>query len=58
MSEKETAGKPVATASVGATLNGSEDWWAVWIGGGLLALSLAAVCLAEPNDEGAFVSPL
>ncbi len=30
----------------------SEDWWAVWIGGILLALSVAAVLAAGISDDG------
>jgi uncharacterized membrane protein YadS len=36
----------------------SEDWWAIWIGGALLATCLAAVWLAGPDSDGTFSSPL
>ena len=36
----------------------SEDWWAIWIGFGLLALCLLAVLLAGPAEDGAYASPL
>ena len=35
-----------------------EDWWAIWIGAALLAVSLGAVLCAGPDDEGAYSSPL
>ena len=35
------------------SLLGSEDWWAVWIGGGLLAFCLASVLVAGSADAPA-----
>ncbi len=36
----------------------SEDWWAIWIGEGLLAASLIAVLASGADTDGLLVSPL
>lgn len=36
----------------------SEDWWAVWLGGVLLAICLVAVAVAGVGDDGSISSPL
>ena len=36
----------------------SEDWWAIWIGGALLAICLAAVLANEGPFKGEYTSPL
>ncbi len=36
----------------------SEDWWAIWIGGVLLAVCLTAVLAAGASEDGSYTSPL
>lgn len=36
----------------------SEDWWAIWIGGALLAICFGAVVLGGEAGDGSFTSPL
>jgi uncharacterized membrane protein YadS len=47
-----------ATEGGWAQLVRSEDWWAIWIGGALLAICLAAVLVSEGPNTGEFTSPL
>ncbi|MCA9146921.1 MAG: putative sulfate exporter family transporter [Planctomycetaceae bacterium] len=44
--------------TAGIPLLGSEDWWAIWIGGALLGLCLLAVVLAGVSADGSRSNPL
>ncbi|MEZ6069316.1 MAG: putative sulfate exporter family transporter [Pirellulales bacterium] len=49
--------EPPAADEGGSQLLRSEDWWAIWLGGAILAVCLAAVMLSGASGEGAYGSP-
>ncbi|TWU58477.1 hypothetical protein Poly51_12550 [Rubripirellula tenax] len=55
MSQDETASVPPRRSTL-SEMTTSEDWWAIWCGGFLLAVSFAAVWLGRPSDWNNLVS--
>ena len=58
---RQDADEPVDTRAPSGgwrLLYQSEDWWAIWIGGVLLAVCLIAVLATGASEDGSYASPL